>query len=253
MTALPRLAGRVALITGASRGIGAAVARRFASEGARLILTARTAGGLEEVDDRIRSAVGREAAPTLAVHDLADTEDIDRLAAAVAERFGRLDILVGNAALLGTLGPIHQTTPEEWERVLAVNLTANWRLIRAFDPILRAVENGRAVFVGEADTGGGRPYWGPYAVAKAALQAMVLTWAAETRKTRLRVNMVAPGPTRTAMRSAAFPGEDLAALAPPDALADLFVELAAPTCSRHGAVLKRWAVAAAADQPPPGA
>ena len=236
MTGGPRLGGRVALITGASRGIGAAVAKRFAAEGARLVLAARSPGGLEEVDDDIRAALGANAAPTLVVHDLADADGIDRLAAAVAARFGRLDVLVGNAALLGTPGPVHQIAPEEWDRVLAVGLGANWRLIRAFDPALRAAAAGRAIFVGSG-AASGRAYWGAYAAAKAALRALALTWAAETAKTRLRVNVADPGPTRTAMRAAAFPGEDPATLPAPEALGDLFVDLASPSCRRHGEIV----------------
>ena len=182
--AAPRLAGRIALITGASRGIGAAVARRFAAEGAKLILAARTTGGIEEIDDEIRAAHGADAAPALVRVDLSVVEDIDRLAIAVSRRFGRLDVLVGNAGLLGTMGPIHQIEPAEWDRVLAVNLSANWRLVRVFDPILRAVDSGRAIFVGSGAARGKHPYWGTYAVSKAGLETMALTWAGETEKTR---------------------------------------------------------------------
>ena len=232
--AAPRLKGRIALITGASRGIGAAVARRFAAEGARLVLAARTGGGLEEVDDEIRADLGEDAAPTLVKVDLSDGEEIDRLAAAIAERFGRLDILVGNAGL----GPVHQIDPAEWERVLAVNLSANWRLARAFDPALRAVDAGRAIFVGSGASQGKRPYWGTYAVSKVALETMALIWAGETERTRLRINLVNPGATRTAMRAAAFPGEDPRTVKAPDALGDVFVDLASPSCRRHGEVIQ---------------
>ena len=203
---MSRLAGRVALITGASRGIGAAVARRFASEGARLILAARTPGGLEEVDDEIRTAYGEDAAATLVTLDLSRPEDIDRLGAAVAERFGRLDILVGNAALLGALAPMHQIAPDEWDRAIATNLTANWRLIRVFDQPLRSSDAGRAIFVTSGAARGARPYWGAYAASKAALEAMVLSWAGETARTRMRINLINPGPTRTRMRAGAYPG-----------------------------------------------
>ncbi len=235
-----RLDGRVALITGASRGIGAAIARRFASEGARPVLAARSVAGLEEVDDEIRSDSDGARSATLVEVDLAEAGAADRLAAAIADRFGRLDILVANAALLGTLGPMHQIDPKEWDRVLAVNLSANFHLIRAFDPVLRAVEAGRAIFVGSGAAQSGHPYWGSYAVSKAGLKTMALSWAAETAKTRLRVNVVDPGSTRTAMRAQAFPGEDPAGLKPPDALGDIFVALAAADCSRHGEVVRGY-------------
>lgn len=240
MTSSPRLAGRIALITGASRGIGAAVARRFAAEGARLILIARTRGGLEEIDDEIRAARGEDAAPTLVELDLANPDDIDGFAAAFAERFGRLDILVGNAGLLGTMTPMHQIDPAEWDQVLAVNLTANWRLIRAFDPPLRASDAGRAIFVSSGAAHGARAYWGSYAVTKAALEMMVLSWAAENRQSNMRINLIDPGATRTGMRAAAFPGEDPATLKTPDDVAGYFVDLADPACTRHGEVVRGY-------------
>ena len=236
--AKPRLDGRIALITGASRGIGAALARRFAAEGARLVLAARTTGGLEEVDDEIRATHGQDAAPTLVKVDLEAGDDIDRLAAGISQRFGRLDILVANAGLLGTLGPIHQIEPAEWDRVMAVNLNANFRLMRMFDPILRAVDAGRAIFVGSGAAHGKRPYWGSYAVSKAGLEMMAMVWAAETEKTRLRVNVVDPGATRTGMRAIAYPGEDPMTLKPPEALGEVFVELASVSCRRHGEVVR---------------
>jgi NAD(P)-dependent dehydrogenase (short-subunit alcohol dehydrogenase family) len=226
-----RLAGRVALITGASRGIGAAVAVRYAEEGAHVILVARTQGGLEEVDDRVREA-GGEA--TLAPFDLTDGAAIDRLGAAVAERWKRLDILVANAGMLGRLAPVGHFPPEEWERVMATNVGANWRLIRAFDPLLQAAEAGRAIFVTSGITQTTVPYWGAYAVSKAALEALARTYAAEVVKTKVRVNLVNPGPTRTRMRAQAFPGEDPKTLPPPEALTDTFVNLAEPTFDGHG-------------------
>ena len=232
---MPRLEGRVALVTGASRGIGRAVALRFAEEGARLILTARTQGALEEVDDEIRK-LGDGA--TLVAEDLTDFDTIDRMGAAVFERFGRLDALVGNAGQLGVLGPIGHTDPETWDQVMAVNVTANWRLIRGFDPLLRASQSGRAIFVTSAITLAPHAYWGAYAVSKAALEAMVLTYAAEVAKSRLRVNLIDPGATRTAMRARAYPGEDPMTLKTPESLAGLFVELAEATCTRHGEVVR---------------
>ncbi len=234
-----RLSNRIALITGASRGIGAAVARRFAAEGAQVVLCARTVAGMAEVDDEIRSASGGEARATLLELDLAKGEDIDRLAPSIAERFGRLDILVANAGLLGTLTPVHQIDPAEWDRVMAVNLTANFRLIRALDPLLRASAAGRAIFV-SSGVANGRAYWGSYAVSKAALETLARTWAKETKKTALRINILRPGKTRTAMRVEAYPGEDPMTLPAPDEITDCFVDLADPACTRHGEVVKGY-------------
>lgn len=229
-----RLAGRVALITGASRGIGRAVALRFVAEGAHVILAARTQGGLEELDDEIRAMGG---AATLVPADLTDYAKIDQMGAAVFERFGRLDILVGNAAALGTLGPIGHTAPDVWERTLNINLTTNWRLIRSFDPLLRMSEAGRAVFVTSGAARAARAYWGIYAVSKAALEMAVLTYAAEVTKTPVRVNLIDPGATRTTMRAEAYPGEDPESVKPPEALTDLFVELSEAACKRHGEIV----------------
>lgn len=226
------LDGRIALITGASRGIGAAVAERFAAEGARPILAARTAGALEEVDDRIAAAAGANA--TLVPVDLADHDRIDEMAGAIAERFGRLDILVGNAAVLGGLAPLAHVEPERWAEAVNVNLTANWRLIRAFEPLLRRSPAGRAIFVTSGAARGTFPYWGPYAASKAALEALVRTWAAEIGTTAIRANILDPGIVRTRMRAEAMPGEDPATLPPPESLAALFVELASAGCRRNG-------------------
>ena len=232
-----RLEGRVALITGASRGIGAAVARRFAAEGARLVLTGRTVGGLEEVDDAVK-AVGGEA--TLVPLDLAqDQQLIDQLGAAIHERFGRLDVLVGNAGDLGTLSPVPHIDPLVFDRALAVNVTANYRLIRSLDPLLRASEAGRALFVTSGAARGPRAYWGAYAASKAALESLVLCYAAEVgRISPLRVNLIDPGRVRTAMRAKAYPGEDPTTLPPPEAITATFVELAEAGCGRHGEIVR---------------
>ncbi len=230
-----RLAGRIALITGASRGIGAAIAKRYAAEGAHVILAARTLGGLEEIDDAITADGGHAV---LVPTDLADYAGIDEMGAAVADRFGRLDILVGNAGILGTLSPMGHIDPETWDRVMAVNLTVNWRLIRSFDPLLRASDAGRAIFVTSGASDGGHPYWGAYAVSKAALEVMARTWAGELTETPVKVNLVNPGATRTAMRAEAFPGEDPVTLKPPDAVSDIFVELAETSCTRHGEIIR---------------
>lgn len=226
-----RLEGRLALVTGASRGLGAALAERFAEEGARLILVARTTGGLEEVDDRVRAA-GAEA--TLVPQDLTQGEAIDQLGGVIAQRFGHLDILVGNAAELSSLSPLAHTDPKTFERTLSINAVTNYRLIRSLDPLLRASSSGSAIFV-TADVGAmPRAYFGAYAASKAALESLVMTYAAETAKTDLRVNLVDPGPMRTRLRAMAFPGEDKDSLALPKERTELFVELAEAGCTRRG-------------------
>ncbi len=230
-----RLEGRIALITGASRGIGAAVAKRFAAEGAHPVLVARTVGGLEEVDDAIRAAGGEP--PTLVPLDLGEFSRIDDLGRSLHERFGHLDVLVANAGSLGTLSPIGHIQPAAWEAVVAVNLTANYRLIRSLDPLLRASPAGRAVFVTSGAAHTATAYWGAYAISKAGLETMVKTYAAEVEKTRLRVNLLDPGPVRTAMRAQAFPGEDPMTLPAPDDITDAFVALAEEACARHGEVV----------------
>jgi NAD(P)-dependent dehydrogenase (short-subunit alcohol dehydrogenase family) len=232
-----RLAGRVALITGASRGIGAAVARRFAAEGAHVILVARTEGGLQEVDNAVRANHG---SATLVPLDLMDFPAIDRLGGVIAERYGRLDVLVGNAAMLGGLRPVGHYPPEEWERVFAVNVTANWRLIRSCDALLKASDAGRAIFVTSGVAHGVFPYWGPYAASKAALEAMVRTYAGEVEKTNLGVNLIDPVRVRTRMRAEARPGEDPETLPHPDEIAGAFVDLAVPECARNGDVVKAY-------------
>jgi NAD(P)-dependent dehydrogenase (short-subunit alcohol dehydrogenase family) len=225
-----RLAGRLALVTGASRGLGAAIARRFAAEGAELILLARTVGGLEEVDDAVRAAGSRA---TLVPLDLADFSAIDRLGAALHERHGRLDVLVGNAGILGTLSPLAHIDPKDWQRVIDVNLTANWRLIRSLDPLLRAGPAGRAMFVTSSLGQAPRAYWGGYAVAKTGLEQLVGIYAREVAMTKVKVNLVDPGRLRTRMRAEAYPGEDPTTLALPDSVTDVFVELADATSSRN--------------------
>ncbi|HJP22176.1 MAG: SDR family NAD(P)-dependent oxidoreductase [Alphaproteobacteria bacterium] len=230
----PRLKDRVALVTGASRGLGAAVAERFAAEGAHVILVARNVGGLEECDDRVKAAGG---SATLVPLDLSDGAGIDRLGAAVAERWGRLDVLLGNAAMLGGLSPVGHFDPETWDQVLAINTTANWRLIRSFDPLLRAAEAGRAIFVTSGVTQGVFPYWAAYAASKSALEAMVQIYAAEVHKTAVRANLINPGPLATRLRAQAFPGEDPDELAQPESITDVFVDLASAECQRNGEIV----------------
>lgn len=230
-----RLDGRIALITGASRGIGRAVAKRFALEGAHPVLIARTQAALEELDDEIRSACGVEA--TLVPMDLKDYAAIDKIGAALYERFGKLDVMVANAGLLGVLTPMHQIDPKVWDEVMAVNLTACWRLTRSMDPLLRASDSGRAIYVTSTVGQQPRAFWGSYAVSKAALDMMAKVYAEETQKTNIRVNILNPGPTRTGMRASAMPGEDPQTLKTADSIAHEFVKLAEASCTQHGEMI----------------
>lgn len=233
----PQLSGRIALVTGAARGLGAAVAKRFAAEGAHLILVDRNQGGLEETDDAVRAA---GSAATLVPLDLAAANGIEELGEAVAKRFGRLDILVGNAGVGGIFSPVHHFDIAYWNEVIAVNLTANWRLIRSFDPLLHESDAPRAIFVTSAAAAEATPYWGAYAASKAALETLVKTYAAEVARTNIRVNLIDPGVFRSDMRAAGFPGEDPASLPSPDSVAGLFLELAAPACTRHGEIVRAY-------------
>jgi len=230
-----KLADRIALITGASRGIGAAVARRYAAEGAHVILIARTVGGLEEVDDAVK-AMGGSA--TLLPLDLADGARIDQIGPSILQRFGRLDIFVGNAASLGPLSPMGHIDAKDWDRMIAVNLSANWRLVRTLDPLLGIGEAGRAIFVTCAVTTAVHPYWGGYAASKAGLETLARTYAGEVSKTPLRVNLLDPGIVRTKLRAAAFPLEDPAKLRGPDEVTDPFVDLATTGWMRHGEIVR---------------
>ena len=225
------LKGRIALITGASRGIGAAVAKRFAREGAHVILVARDTKGLEATDDAVRAAGGNA---TLIPLDLRQYDKIELMAAMIAERFGKIDILVGNAAALSDLTPLPHTTPEDWDKVMGLNVTANWHLIRCFDALLKQSDAPRALFVTSGVTAKASPYWGAYTASKAALEAMVMAYAAENAKMPLRVNLIDPGRVRTRMRAQAYPGEDPLILPQPEAITDLFVELASPSCPTTG-------------------
>ncbi len=229
------LEGRVALVTGASRGIGRAAALRFAREGAHVILTARTQGALEELDDEI-AAFGGSA--SLVPADLTDYDVIDKMGGAVYERFKRLDVLLGNAGVLGALSPLCYIDPALWEKTLALDVTVNWRLIRSFDPLLRASDSGRVIFVTSSQAHEHKAYWGLHAAGKAALEALALTYAHEVANEAVRVNLVDPGPTRTGFRAKAFPGEDPESVKPPEALTDIFLELALASCTRNGEIIK---------------
>lgn len=220
------MAGRLALITGASRGIGRAAALALAGAGAHVILVARTTGGLEETDDAIQKIGGTA---TLVPMNLRDFDAIDRLGASIYERWGKLDAMLGNAGVLGTLTPLAQITPKGFAEVMEVNVTANWRLIRSMDPLLRQSDAGRVLFVSSGAAKKHTPYWGAYAVSKAALEMLALTYAAECRETNLKVNLLNPGPMRTAMRAKAMPGEDPATLPTPDEIAPQIVEMLSPS------------------------
>ncbi|HTT98876.1 MAG TPA: SDR family NAD(P)-dependent oxidoreductase [Rhizomicrobium sp.] len=228
------LEGRVALVTGASRGIGKAAAMALANAGAHVILLARTVGRLEDADDEIRQAGG---SATLVPLDLKDFAAIDRLGASIYERWGKLDAFFGNAGVLGSISPLSHLDPKTFQELVDVNVTANWRLIRSFDPLLRASSAGRALFVTSGAARKHTPFWGGYAMAKAALESLALTYAAECAGTNVRVNLLSPGPLRTAMRARAMPGEDPQSLAPADAVAPLIVELLSPDNVRNGEIV----------------
>ena len=225
------LVHRVALVTGASRGIGHATALALAKAGAHVVALARTVGGLEELDDAIKGLGG---SATLVPLDLTDYPGIDRLGLALHERFGRLDVLVGNAGILGPLSPLDHVEPQAWDAVIAVNVTANWRLIRAMDQLLKLSDAGRVVFVSSGIASLALAYWGPYAVSKAALEVLARTYAAENATTNLRINVFTPGPIRTRMRAQAMPGEDPMTLEPPDKVAQKIVEMCLPSMQESG-------------------
>lgn len=232
---MSNLEGRIALVTGASRGIGYQTALGLARAGAHVIAVARTVGGLEELDDEIQAAGG---SATLVPADLTDFDAIDRLGAAIFERWKKLDILIGNAGMLGPLSPLGHVKPKDWDKVLAVNVTANWRLIRSLDPLIRQSDAGRALFLSSGAARRIRPYWGPYAVSKAALEALVATWAAELAISSATANLMNPGPIRTAMRAQAMPGEDPETLKKPAELVDEILRMVEPAFKANGALFE---------------
>jgi NAD(P)-dependent dehydrogenase (short-subunit alcohol dehydrogenase family) len=229
------LENRIALVTGASRGLGYATALELARRGAHVIALARTQGGLEELDDEIKKLGG---SATLVPVNLTDYPALDRLGAAIFERWKKLDILVGNAAVLGKLSPLPHIDQKVWDEAFAVNVTANWRLIRSLEGLLRQSDAGRAVFLTSGAAHKTQAYWGTYSITKAAMEALVKTWAAETVSTSLRVNMFSPGPTRTAMRARAMPGEDPDTLPSPADVAPSIVDMLEPAFTAHGETLK---------------
>ncbi len=225
------LAGRIAVVTGASRGIGYAAALGLAEAGAHVVAVARTTGGLEELDDAIRTKGGNA---TLVPLDLKDYAGIDRLGATIYERWGKLDILFGNAGVLGVVTPLGHLEPKVWDNAVAINLTANWRLIRSFDPLLRRSDAGRALFMTSGITKSMGPYWGSYSITKAALEALVRTYAGEVANTSVRANLFSPGALRTHMRAQAMPGEDPDTLETPDVVVPDIVRMLSPDYTENG-------------------
>jgi NAD(P)-dependent dehydrogenase (short-subunit alcohol dehydrogenase family) len=224
---------RIALVTGASRGIGAAVALELAQAGAHVVAVARTVGGLEELDDKIKAA---GASATLVPLDVKDSDGIARLTLALNERYQRLDVLIGNAGILGPLSPLAHVETKDWDNLIAVNVTANWHLIRCMNALLQRSPAGRAVFLTSGVAHTGRAYWGPYAASKAALEVLVRTYAAECATTPVRANLFAPGPTRTRMYATAFPGVDPLTLPTADDVAKAMVPLCLPDCIENGKI-----------------
>jgi NAD(P)-dependent dehydrogenase (short-subunit alcohol dehydrogenase family) len=225
------LTGKIALVTGASRGIGYFTALELAKAGAHVIACARTVGGLEDLDDAIKAAGG---SATLVPFDLADMDAIDRLGGSIFERWGKLDILVANAGVLGVISPIGHVEAKTFEKVMNINVNATWRLIRSVDPLLTRAEAGRAVILSSAAAHKCRPFWGPYSASKAAVEALARTWAGESQSTPLRITSVDPGATRTAMRAQAVPGEDPASLPHPSEVAKAILPLTGPDVTETG-------------------
>jgi len=225
------LEGRIALVTGASRGIGRAAAIALAKAGAHVILVARTVGGLEEADDEIQKIGGTA---TLVPMNLRDGDAIDRLGASIFERWGRLDAFLGNAGVLGQLTPLAHLEPKTFQEVMEVNVTANWRLVRSLDPLLRLSDAGRVLFVTSGAAKKHTAFWGAYSISKAALESLALTYAAECEGGKIKVNLINPGPMRTAMRKKAMPGEDPSVLPVPEEMAPRMVEMLSPSFTQNG-------------------
>jgi NAD(P)-dependent dehydrogenase (short-subunit alcohol dehydrogenase family) len=231
MSTLPRFDGKAALVTGASRGIGRAIAKALALQGAHVVALARTTGGLEELDDELKAAGARISLLRL---DLKEGAQIDGLGPTLYERYQRLDIFVGNAGILGPLSPIGHVSESDWSQTMAINVTANWRLLRTLDPILRLSPAGRVLFLTSGASQNCRAYWGPYSVSKAALEALAKTYAHEVDSTAVRVNLLNPGPMRTRMRRQAFPGEDENTLPLPETVVPLALSLLTEETTANG-------------------
>lgn len=239
MTSSLNLTGRVAVVTGASRGIGYFLAKELAAAGAHVVAVARTVGGLEELDDEIKAekAISGKGEATLVPLDLTDSAGVDRLGGAIHERWGKLDIMVANAGILGVIAPIGHVEAKVFDKVMAINVTSTWRLIRSLDPLLRLSDAGRAVIMSSGAAHSARAFWGPYAASKAAVEAMARSWADETKNSALRVNSVNPGATRTAMRAQAVPGEDPLTLPTPAEVARKILPLTSPDFTQTGMIL----------------
>ncbi|MEQ8284776.1 SDR family NAD(P)-dependent oxidoreductase [Thalassospira sp.] len=237
MTNSLRLEGRVALVTGASHGIGYAIAKRYAAEGAHVIAIGRNVGALEELSDEITEKGGKI---TLLPLDLTMFDKIDAIGPTIYERFGKLDIVVGNAALLGEIAPVGHIDSQIFQNTFATNVTANFHLIRTTDKLLQLSDAGRAIFVTSNASAKGRAFWGLYASTKAALESLVLSYAQEVEERSMRVNLVNPGRIRTKMRAEAYPGEDPQSLATPESIMDVFVDLAAADCTKHGEIVDAY-------------
>lgn len=228
---------RVALVTGASRGIGRAVALALAKQNIHVLLLARTQGGLEDVYDEIVAADGEATGVPM---DLTDYDAIDRLGGVIADRWGKLDVFVGNAGILGPISPVAHMTPSEFEKTLAINVTSNARLIRALEPLLLASDTGRAVFLTSGAAYSTKPFWGAYSTSKAALDALVKSWANEQKNTSLKINLYSPGPVRTAMRAQAMPGENPSTLPTAEDVAPQIISLCAPEYQQTGEIISKW-------------
>ena len=243
---IPDLTSRIALVTGASRGIGYQIAKQMAAAGAHVIAVARTVGGLEDLDDEIKAEHARtgKGEATLVPLDLSDMPAIDRLGAAINDRWGKLDILVANAGILGTISPIGHVEAKVFDKVMTLNVTATWRLIRSVDPLLRKSDAGRAIILTSNAPHAARAFWGPYAASKAAVETLARTWADETRNFALRVNAADPGAARTAMRAQAMPGENPDMLPQPAEIAQRILPMASAELTRTGLIYQarhdRW-------------
>lgn len=230
---MTKLKNKIALVTGASRGIGMAVAKAYAKEGAHVILVGRTVSGLEEVDDYVKSIGGKS---TIVPLDLGEFNKIDELGGVIHQKFGKLDILVCNAGVLGSLSPVPHIDTKIWQKIFDINVTANFRLIRSFDPLLRQSQNARVISVSSAILKSITPYWGLYSASKSALEVLTQTYAQEVQKTNIKANIIRPKGTATKMLAEAMPGIDLNTVDQPEDLTNLFIKLAGDDLKANGEI-----------------